>query len=115
MSSILKNKNGLRMNGITEKHNKHNKEHLQLKQNVEVENKLKSKLKQNKIKYQNINLNAPYRSVSEKTKNEEKEKYNPLILTVQQNKDKKMKNTENKLKKEKDDLIKRAREQNQNS
>jgi basic membrane lipoprotein Med (substrate-binding protein (PBP1-ABC) superfamily) len=52
--------------------------------------------------------------VLEKTKKEEKEKYNQLLCTEQHIKDKKIKDVENKLKKEKNNLMKSVREQNQN-
>jgi hypothetical protein len=99
---------------------------LELKQKEEEENKLKSKLKQDKINYHNTYLHTPYKSMSElnfnapfninsikdemlkkqselieKTKKDEKEKYNRLLLTEQQTKDKKIKDVENKIKKEK--------------
>jgi hypothetical protein len=52
--------------------------------------------------------------IIEKTKKEEKEKYNQLLLTQQHTKDKKIKDVENKLKKEKDNDLKKALDEKDN-
>jgi hypothetical protein len=47
------------------KHYQQNKEYIQLKKKQEREDQYKNKLKQDKIKYNNTYLDAPYRSVND--------------------------------------------------